>query len=52
MADDLDAADLVAAARQHDEAAAREMVRRLYPLVLKLVRRIVRAGPRRRIFAR
>jgi RNA polymerase sigma-70 factor (ECF subfamily) len=27
----------VAAARQHDEAAARELVRYLYPLVLKLV---------------
>ena len=38
MADDLDAAALVAAARQHDESAARELVRRLYPLVLKLVR--------------
>jgi RNA polymerase sigma-70 factor, ECF subfamily len=38
MADDLDADALVAAALQHDEAAAREMVRRLYPLVVKLVR--------------
>jgi len=38
MADDLEAGTLVAAARQHDEAAARELVRRLYPLVLKLVR--------------
>jgi RNA polymerase sigma-70 factor (ECF subfamily) len=38
MADDLDAGALVAAARQHDEPAARELVRRLYPLVLKLVR--------------
>src|SRR5689334_22844277 len=38
MADDYDADALVAAARQHDEAAARELVRRLYPLVLKLVR--------------
>ena len=38
MADDYDAGALVAAARQHDEAAARELVRRLYPLVLKLVR--------------
>ncbi|MEO5754485.1 MAG: sigma-70 family RNA polymerase sigma factor [Chthoniobacterales bacterium] len=38
MADDLDAGALVAAVRRHDEAAAREMVRRLYPLVLKLVR--------------
>lgn len=37
-ADSLDAAALVAAARQHDESAAREIVRRLYPLVLKLVR--------------
>jgi RNA polymerase sigma-70 factor, ECF subfamily len=38
MVDSLDAAALVAAARQHDESAAREIVRRLYPLVLKLVR--------------
>jgi RNA polymerase sigma-70 factor (ECF subfamily) len=38
MAEDLDADALVAAARRHDEAAARELVRRLYPLVLKLVR--------------
>lgn len=38
MADEFDADALVAAARQHDESAAREMVRRLYPLVLKLVR--------------
>jgi RNA polymerase sigma-70 factor (ECF subfamily) len=38
MADDFDAGALVAAARQHDEDAAREMVRRLYPLVAKLVR--------------
>ncbi|MBA3608940.1 MAG: sigma-70 family RNA polymerase sigma factor, partial [Chthoniobacterales bacterium] len=33
-----DADALVAAARRHDESAAREIVRRLYPLVLKLVR--------------
>jgi RNA polymerase sigma-70 factor (ECF subfamily) len=38
MAEDLDAVDLVAAVRRQDEAAARELVRRLYPLVLKLVR--------------
>ena len=38
MVDDLDAAALVAAARQHDESAAREIVHRLYPLVVKLVR--------------
>jgi RNA polymerase sigma-70 factor, ECF subfamily len=38
MADELDAAALVAAARQHDESAAREIVRQLYPLVVKLVR--------------
>ena len=38
MAENLDASALVAAARQHDETAARELVRRLYPLVLKLVR--------------
>jgi RNA polymerase sigma-70 factor (ECF subfamily) len=38
MAENCDAGALVAAARQHDESAAREMVRRLYPLVAKLVR--------------
>src|SRR5450755_4600896 len=38
MADDFDDGGLVAAARQHDEDASREMVRRLYPLVAKLVR--------------
>ncbi len=38
MADDLGAGELVAAVRRQDEAAAREMVRRLYPLVVKLVR--------------
>jgi len=38
MADDFDAAALVSAARQHDESAAREIVRRLYPLVVRLVR--------------
>jgi RNA polymerase sigma-70 factor (ECF subfamily) len=38
MVDDLDAAALVAAARRHDESAAREIMRRLYPLVVKLVR--------------
>ncbi len=38
MAEELDADALVAAARLHDESAAREIVRRLYPLVLKLVR--------------
>jgi len=38
MADDFDAAALVAAARQGDESAAREIVRRLYPLVVRLVR--------------
>jgi RNA polymerase sigma-70 factor (ECF subfamily) len=38
MADEFDAAALVAAARQHDESAAREIVRRLYPLVVRLVR--------------
>ena len=38
MAENLDAGALVAAARQQDEAAARELVRQLYPLVLKLVR--------------
>lgn len=38
ISDELAADALVAAARRHDESAAREMVRRLYPLVLKLVR--------------
>ena len=38
MAENRDAVALVAAARQQDEAAARELVRQLYPLVLKLVR--------------
>jgi RNA polymerase sigma-70 factor, ECF subfamily len=38
MADEFDAAALVAAARQDDETAARDLVRRLYPLVAKLVR--------------
>ena len=38
MADDFDAAALVAAARRGDESAAREIVRRLYPLVVRLVR--------------
>ena len=38
MADDFDGAALVAAARQHDESAAREIVGRLYPLVVRLVR--------------
>lgn len=38
MVDEIDADALVAAARRHDQSAAREIVRRLYPLVLKLVR--------------
>ena len=38
MAEEFDGDALVAAARRHDESAAREIVRRLYPLVLKLVR--------------
>jgi RNA polymerase sigma-70 factor (ECF subfamily) len=38
MADDLQTDALVAAARHHDQTAARELVRRLYPHVLKLVR--------------
>ncbi|MGH8094985.1 MAG: RNA polymerase sigma factor [Chthoniobacterales bacterium] len=38
MAENFDAGALVAAARQDDEKAARELVRHLYPLVLKLVR--------------
>jgi RNA polymerase sigma-70 factor, ECF subfamily len=35
---DLDPAELVQAALRHDEEAARELVRRLYPLVAKMVR--------------
>jgi RNA polymerase sigma-70 factor (ECF subfamily) len=38
MAEDEVSHDLVAAALQQDEGAARELVRRLYPLVAKLVR--------------
>jgi RNA polymerase sigma-70 factor (ECF subfamily) len=38
MAEDGVSRELVAAALQHDEAAARELVRALYPLVAKLVR--------------
>ena len=38
MAEDLDVGALVAAARRQDEEAACELVRRLYPLVLKMVR--------------
>ena len=37
MADDGVSRELVAAALEHDEEAARELVRRLYPLVAKLV---------------
>ena len=46
MADDEVSRDLVAAALRHDETAARELVRSLYPLVAKLVRahRPVRAA--------
>jgi RNA polymerase sigma-70 factor (ECF subfamily) len=36
--DDLDASAVVEAALQHDDEAARELVRRLYPLVAKVVR--------------
>jgi RNA polymerase sigma-70 factor, ECF subfamily len=35
---DLDADELVQAALRHDDEAARELVRRLYPLVAKMVR--------------
>jgi RNA polymerase sigma-70 factor (ECF subfamily) len=35
---DFDAAELVPAALRHDEEASRELVRRLYPLVAKMVR--------------
>ena len=38
MVDDLDAARLVEAALRHNDQAAEELVRRLYPLVAKLVR--------------
>src|SRR6202040_3983050 len=36
--DDSDADALVQGALRHDDAAARELVRRLYPLVTKMVR--------------
>src|SRR5256885_5446222 len=36
--DDPDAGALVAAALRHDDEAARELVRRLYPVVAKMVR--------------
>src|SRR5205809_6824908 len=36
--DDPDASTLVAAALRHDDEAARELVRRLYPVVAKMVR--------------
>jgi RNA polymerase sigma-70 factor (ECF subfamily) len=36
--DDLDARSLVEAALRHDDEAARELVRRLYPLVAKIAR--------------
>ena len=36
--DDSDASALVSAALQHDDEAARALVRRLYPLVAKIVR--------------
>jgi RNA polymerase sigma-70 factor (ECF subfamily) len=36
--DDPDASALVAAAMRHDDEAARELVRRLYPVVVKIVR--------------
>src|SRR5246127_3038118 len=35
---DFDAAELVQAALPHDDEAARELIRRLYPLVSKMVR--------------
>src|SRR5437879_10575273 len=35
---DRDSAELVQAALQHDDEAARELVRRLYPLIAKMVR--------------
>ena len=38
MVDEWEPGALVAAVRQHDEAAAQAMVRQLYPLVLKMVR--------------
>jgi RNA polymerase sigma-70 factor, ECF subfamily len=38
MPEELDAGALVPAVLQHDEAASRELVRRLHPLVAKLVR--------------
>lgn len=38
MSDEIDAGDLVERALRHDDDAARELVRRLYPLVARLVR--------------
>lgn len=38
MSDEIDARDLVERALRHDDDAARELVRRLYPLVARLVR--------------
>lgn len=38
MSDEMDARDLVERALRHDDDAARELVRRLYPLVARLVR--------------
>jgi len=46
--DDSDASALVQAALQHDDEAARALVRQLYPLVAK----IVRAERPRRTFAK
>ena len=52
MADDLDVAALVAAARQHDEAAARELVRRSIRLFSNWCARIAPTHRTRKTFAR
>lgn len=44
--------ELLDAVMAHDEAAARELVRRLYPLVVKLSGRIARREAPKKIFAR
>ena len=50
--EDFDASALVQAALAHDDDAARELVRRLYPFVAKMVRPIDRDELLRRTFAK
>ena len=50
--DDTDASALVHAALQHDDEAARALVRQLYPLVAKIVRPIVRSERMKKTFAK